>query len=208
MKILLIDHHELFRAGLRYILQRVHGGAGELFEEGEWEAGLQCVRQHPDLDLVLLELETQGCKGVSSIKLFRERFPQIPLVIVSGKEDFHAINKVLKYGASGFVGKSAPETMLLGALKSVLEGGIYVPPQMLIPPLNPKEYRLTQRQLQILEALGEGLSNKQISERFDLAEGTVKVHVAAVYQALRVKSRREAAGIAGQMDFAGAGYAC
>jgi DNA-binding NarL/FixJ family response regulator len=199
MKILLIDHHELFRDGLRHVLQKLPGGMGELLEAGDWMAGLKCIEQHPYLDLILLELKTPGCKGAESVEFFRRRYPHIPLVVVSGDEDFHVINKVLSYGASGFVGKSSPEPMLLGALKSVFAGNIYVPPQLFRHYASPKGYRLTRRQEQILGCLTEGLSNKEISERFDLAEGTIKVHVAAVYQALHVKSRQEAAGVAGRI---------
>jgi DNA-binding NarL/FixJ family response regulator len=196
MKILLIDHHELFRAGLSHVLRKLPTGIGELFEADDWEAGLRRVEQHPDLDLVLLELNAHGCNGANSVKYFRERYPRIPLVVVSGEEDFHVIHKVLNYGASGFVGKSAPETTLLSALKQVFAGDIYVPKQMLQHLSGIENYRLTKRQTQILECLAEGLSNKAISERLNLSEGTVKVHLAAVYQALRVRSRTEAVQVA------------
>lgn len=199
MKILLVDHHELFRNGLHYMLRKLPGGVDELLEAADWQKGLQCVEQHPDLDMVLLEIRSHGCRGVSSVKLFRERYPHIPLVVVSGDEDTQIIAKVLHHGASGFVGKSAPETQLLSALKLVSAGDIFVPPQMLKPAPDPKTYCLTRRQIQMLGCLTEGLSNKEISRKFGLAEGTVKVHVAAVYQALRVRNRREAVGVAFQI---------
>lgn len=207
MKILLIDHHELFRDGLRHVLQKLPSGVGELFETGDWQTGLKYVEQNTDLDLVLLELNAYGCKGADSVKLFRERYPRISLVVLSADEDSHVINKVLNYGARGFVGKSSPEATLLGALKLVFAGDIYVPPQMVQQLTSPKDYRLTRRQIQILECLSEGLSNKAISEKFSLAEGTVKVHVAAVYQILRVKSRVEAVGVAGRIGLGVKHYA-
>jgi DNA-binding NarL/FixJ family response regulator len=199
MKILLIDHHELFRDGLRHVLSKLHGGMGELLEAGDWMAGLKCIEQQPDLDLILLELKTPGCGGVESVEFLRKRYPNIPLVVLSGDENFQIIDKVLSYGASGFVGKTAPEPMLLGALNAVFEGNVYVPPQMIEYRLSFKGYHLTPRQEQILGCLSEGLTNREIAQRFDLTEGTIKVHVAAVYQALRVKSRREAANIADRM---------
>lgn len=199
MKILLIDHHELFREGLRHVLQKLPDGISQLLETGDWQEGLHYVEQHPDLDVVLLELKAHGCNGAESVKLFRQRYPHIPLVVVSGDERFHIVNSVLNSGAHGFVGKSSPGAMLLGALRLVFAGDIYVPPQMFRHLSRPDEYRLTKRQIQILGCLTDGLSNKEIAEKFDLAEGTVKVHVAAVFQALRVKSRKEAAGLAGQL---------
>jgi DNA-binding NarL/FixJ family response regulator len=160
--------------------------------------------------MVLLELRSPRCKGVSAVKFLRQRYPHIPLVVVSGDEEFSVINKVMSNGASGFIGKSSPEAMFLGALRLVLSGDTYVPPQMFRHLSNPKEYRLTRRQSQMLGCLIEGLSNKEISECLDLAEGTVKVHIAAVYQVLRVRNRREAVAVAGQIGFgrasAGHGY--
>jgi DNA-binding NarL/FixJ family response regulator len=199
MKILLIDHHELFREGLRHVLQKLPSGISELLETGDWQQGLDYVEQHPDLDVVLLELTARGCKGAQSVKFFRQRYPHIPLVVVSGDERFQVIKTVLNSGAHGFVGKSSPSAMLLGALHLVFAGNIYVPPQMFRHLSNAEEYRLTKRQIEILGCLSDGLSNKEIAEKFELAEGTVKVHVAAVYQALRVKSRKEAAGLAAQL---------
>ncbi len=199
MKILLIDHHELFRNGLRYVLQKLPTGMGELLETGEWQTGLSLVEENPDLNLVLLELKSSGCKGVESVKLFRAKYPDTPLVVLSGEEDSRVVNKVLDYGARGFVGKSVPETTLLTALEVVLAGDIYVPPHLLQYRSGANEYGLTKRQIQILECLAEGLSNKKISARFRLAEGTVKVHVAAVYQILRVRSRLEAVEVARKM---------
>lgn len=197
MKILLIDHHELFRDGLRYVLQKLPSGVGELLEAGDFSSGLKCADQHPDLDLVLLELNSCGCKGADSVKLFCERYPHLPLVVVSGDEDFHVINHSLSYGASAFVCKSSPETMFLEALESVLAGKINVSPQIFQSLAKPNEYRLTRRQIEILRCLTEGFSNKEIAEKFDLAEGTVKVHVSALFHALGVRSRKEAARVAG-----------
>ena len=201
MQILLIDHHELFRDGLRHVLQKLPIVEGELLEAGDWQNGLKCVELHPDLDLVLLEPNSYGCHGTDSVRIFRERYPYIPLVVVSSEEDAVVINKVMNYGARGFVGKSSSEAVLLNALKLVIAGDVYVPQQMLQYFSSPNEYRLTQRQIQVLNCLSEGFSNKQISEKFNLAEATVKVHVAAVYQALRVRNRLEAACLASRIGF-------
>lgn len=203
MKILLIDQHELFRDGLRYVLQQIPEGLNEMFEAGTWKEGLRCVERHPELDLVLLEPKVPGCGGVDSVRDFCKRYPRIPLVVVSGDEDFNSITDMLNCGASGFVGKSSTESMLLSALKLVLAGNIYVPPQVFQHHASNDEYHLTRRQAQVLECLAEGLSNKEISTRFHLAAGTVKAHVASIYQALRVGSRIDAVQIAHQIGLVG-----
>lgn len=220
MKILLIDNHALFREGLRYVLQNLFGGVDEIFEAGNFTDGLKLAGQHSGLDMALLELKTPGSEGVISVKRFRQHCPHIPLVVVSSEEDSCVINKALSYGASGFVCKSSTGSVLLGALRLALSGSIYVPQQLLRQPgmaagtkaidvrndnrrSNANEYGLTTRQMNVLEYLVAGLSNKDIAATTNLAEGTVKIHLAAVYQTLRVKNRMEAIRVAKQLGLAG-----
>ena len=218
MKILLVDDHSLFREGMRYVLQQLPD-VGEIFEAGNYPDGLKQAELHPELDLALMDLNMPGSEGAISIKFFHQRFPHIPVVVVSGEDSRDKMEKVMSYGAMGFVCKSATAPVMLSALNLVLAGGVYVPPQMLeqqgalesSPPermdkrsLNTNEYGLTPRQMQVLGHLAEGLSNKQIARAVDLAEGTVKIHVAAVYQVLRVNSRMEAVRVAEQLGLIGA----
>ena len=218
MKILLVDDHSLFREGMRYVLQQLPG-VSEIFEAGNYPDGLKQAELHPELDLALMDLKMPGSEGAISIKFFHQRFPHIPVVVVSGEDSRDKMEKVMSYGAMGFVCKSATAPVMLSALNLVLAGGVYVPPQMLeqqgilesSPPermdkrsLNTNEYGLTPRQMQVLGHLAEGLSNKQIARAVDLAEGTVKIHVAAVYQVLRVNSRMEAVRVAEQLGLIGA----
>lgn len=212
MKILLIDHHALFREGLRCVLRQLPGGVSEIFEAGSFSDGLKLAGQHSGLDLALLELKSPGSGGAISVRLFRQLHPHIPLVVVSGEEDGHVINSVLSYGASGFVCKSSTGATLLSALNLALSGSIYVPVQFLRQPgvagnkssrddnrRSNNEYGLTARQMDILKYLTAGFSNKEIARETDLAEGTVKAHVAAVCQTLCVKSRMEAIRVAKQL---------
>ena len=217
MKILLVDDHSLFREGMRYVLRQLPE-ACEIFEAGNYPDGLKQAELHPELDLVLMDLNMPGSEGAISIKFFHQRFPHIPVVVVSGEDNRVQMEKVMSYGAMGFVCKSSTAPVMLSALNLVLAGGGYVPPQMLQQPsmlgagasertdkrsLNTNEYGLTARQMQVLGHLAEGLSNKQIAQAVDLAEGTVKIHVAAVYQILRVNSRMEAVRVAEQLGLIG-----
>jgi DNA-binding NarL/FixJ family response regulator len=217
MKILLVDDHSLFREGMRYVLRQLPE-ACEIFEAGNYPDGLKLAELHPELDLVLMDLNMPGSEGAISIKFFHQRFPHIPVVVVSGDDSRDKMEKVMSYGAMGFVCKSSTAPVMLSALNLVLAGGVYVPPQMLQQQsmlgagasdrkdkrsLNTNEYGLTARQMQVLGHLAEGLSNKQIAHAVDLAEGTVKIHVAAVYQILRVNSRMEAVRVAEQPGLIG-----
>lgn len=220
MKILLVDDHALFREGMRYVLQRLPE-AVEILEAGSFPEGLKLAEQHPELDLALLDLNMPGSEGAVSIKFFHQRYPHIPVVVVSGEEGRGIMEKVMSSGAMGFVCKSSPAPVMLSALNLVLSGGVYVPPQILQQPrmvaehendrkdgrsLNTNEYGLTTRQMEVLRHLAAGLSNKQIADAIHLAEGTVKIHVAAVYQILRVSSRMEAVRVAEQLGLVGASY--
>lgn len=218
MKMLLVDDHSLFREGLRYVLQQVPG-VSEILEASNFPDGLKQAELHPDLDLALLDLNMPGSEGPISIKYFHQRFPQIPVVVVSGDDERGNMEKVMNYGAMGFVCKSSTTPVILSALNLVLAGGVYVPPQMLqqqivsevAPPatadkrsLHTNEFGLTARQMLVLRYLAAGLSNKQIAHELNLADGTVKIHVAAIYQTLRVNSRMEAVRVAEQLDLIGA----
>ena len=212
MKILLIDHHELFREGLCHVLKKMPTRVDQILEAGNFLAGLKQAEQHPDL--ILLELNTPDCEGALSVNILRRNFPLIPVVVVSSEEDSSVISQALRYGASGYVCKSSSGSLLLGALDMALAGSIYVPIQYLHRNAKSvEEFKrqddgrnsknkisgLTSRQRQVLALLSEGRSNKEISVVMQLAEGTIKVHVSSVFQALRVNSRTEAVQVAKQM---------
>ncbi len=215
IKVLLVDDHALFRDGMRYVLQQLAEEV-EILDCGSFSQGLQLAMANPDLDLALLDLKMPDSNGVSSLQLFHQRFPDIPLVVVSGSEQLDDIESVMNLGAMGFISKMSPSKTTLSALRVVLEGGVYIPPQLLQqtmaklepgPALNDKrsqrasKYGLTPRQLQVLQLIGAGKSNKDISRKLNLAEGTVKIHVAAIYQALHVSSRIEAVETARRFGF-------
>lgn len=215
IKVLLVDDHALFRDGMRYVLQQLAEEV-EILDCGSFNQGLQLVMANPDLDLALLDLKMPDSNGVSSLQLFHQRFPDIPLVVVSGSEQQGDIENVMNLGAMGFISKMSPSRTMLSALRQVLDGGVYIPPQLLQQAverleqghaLNDKrsqranKYGLTPRQLQVLQLISAGKSNKDISRQLNLAEGTVKIHVAAIYQTLHVNSRIEAVETARRFGF-------
>ncbi len=217
MKILLVDDHALFREGMTHVLQRLSDEV-EILEAGNFPDGLKLAAQHPELDLALLDLNMPGSEGPISIRFFHRHHPHIPVVVVSGEESRGYMEKVMNYGAMGFVCKSSTAAVMLGALNLVLSGGVYVPPEMLrhhsvITEEEPEtvdrrsmrtnEYGLTGRQMEVLRHLASGMSNKEIAEVVHLAEGTVKIHVAAVYQTLRVCNRLEAVRAAEKLGLLG-----
>ena len=217
MKILLVDDHALFREGMRHVLQRLPEEV-EILETGNFPDSLRIAAQHPELDLALLDLNMPGSEGPISIRFFHQHYPHIPVVVVSSEEGRGYMEKVMSYGAMGFVCKSSTAAVMLSALRLVLSGGVYIPPEMLRQhsviteekpemidrrSLRTNEYGLTIRQMEVLRYMAAGMSNKEIAEAVHLAEGTVKIHVAAVYQTLRVSNRMEAVRAAEKLGLLG-----
>jgi DNA-binding NarL/FixJ family response regulator len=206
MKILLADDHTLFREAMLHPLRQLEADA-EIFQAGTATQALTIAQAHTDLDLVLLDLNMPGMDGLTAVMTFRDRFPDLPLVVLSANEEHDNIQAVLDAGAMGFVPKSSSTQVMLGALRLVLSGGPYIPPMLLqraqysIEPTAKAPARtiptaaamddLTPRQFEVLEALAEGLSNKLIGRKLDLSEGTVKVHLAAIFRALDAKNRTD-----------------
>jgi len=216
MKIMLVDDHSLFREGLRYVLQQVPD-VDEVIEGENYYDALLLAERHPELELAILDLHMPGSEGPGSIRFFHRRFPHIPVMVISAEDDRSVIGRVLNAGALGYLCKTASVPVLMNAVEQVLAGDIYVPPQMssglslsvnenIIEDLQPdgrrrytNEFGLTARQMDVLKFIAQGLSNREISEKMGLAEGTIKIHVSGIFHALRVKSRLEAARIAEQV---------
>ena len=204
LKLLVIEDHALVREGLVQVLRQL-GPDVVLFEASDGDAGLSVLKRERDLDLVLLDLALPGVDGLTTLPLVRKRFPSVPIVVVSAYDDPHTIARVLKHGASGFVPKSYPTDKLLDALRDVLAGNIFQPEQGVpvnteseLPPLpltsetSPAEFGLTERQAEVLSRLSRGKTNRDIAQELGLSEGTVKIHITAIFKALGVSSRTQA----------------
>ena len=208
LKIMVVDDHALIRQGLRPILaQLAEPGreAVEVVEAASYLEALDRIAACPDLDLVLLDLRMPDVSGFAALADIEERRPDLPVVIMTGEEDPALVRAAFEHGALGFIPKSSPPPVILAALRLVLSGGTYVPPQIMAPAQSApptKTYAadpalvvslgLTPRQSDVLALLLAGKSNKVISRELGLAEGTVKNHVAAVLRALNVDTRVQA----------------
>lgn len=217
MRLLLADDHALFREGMRLVLQQLPD-VTEILEAGNYNDALRFAEHNPDLDMALLDLNMPGCDGVVSIRYFNHRYPHIPVMVVSGEENSAIMEKVMAAGALGYVCKNSSAPVMLSALNLVLSGGVYVPPQLLHPSEDMvrhdaeridrrstriNEFGLTARQIEVLQCIARGMSNKEIAEHLKLAEGTVKIHVASTYQTLRVSNRIDVVRVAEQLGLLG-----
>jgi len=205
MKLLIVDDHAILREGLVALLQQFEQGA-DVLQASDTTEGLRLAEAHPDLDAVFLDLNMPDQGGMEIIPVFAKRCPQLPVIVLSSSEDPSDVRLALKSGAFGYVPKSASPRNILSALRLVLAGEIYIPPLMLDLGPVPTDgsgrvaseavERLTERQTEVLRQLCRGLSNKEISRALDLSEKTTKSHITAIFKALSVVNRTQAASAA------------
>jgi DNA-binding NarL/FixJ family response regulator len=211
LKVLIVDAHPLMRDGLAKLLaglsQRV-----DVLQADSLQGALAELAAHSDTALVLLDLIMPDGNGTSTLERIHAAHPGIPVVVVSGAADHATVTAAIRSGAMGFISKRSAPPVLLGALRLVLAGEVYVPPEVLRTQLlapsrgassrapvtaaerarGGKDPDLTKRQLDVLALLVQGKPNKVICRELGLAEGTVKAHTAAIFRALRVSNRTEA----------------
>lgn len=205
MKILIGDDHVLFREGLRRLLEQLKEGS-EFLEASSFDELLVMCGGDATFDLVLTDLRMPGWPGFSGIQMLRDKQPDAKVVVVSASEAHSDVRDALEHGAAGYIPKSSSVKIMLSALDLIFSGGVYVPPTVLrepgeaveprpaVPPADPAlEQLLTQRQREVLERLREGKSNKQIAHELGLSEGTVKIHMTAIFKSLGVRNRTQAA---------------
>jgi len=192
VKILIVDDHALFRAGLRMLMSTI-GQNVSCLEADNIADALALAAQHADLQLCLLDLALKNEHGLGAICRIKEAAPQVAVVVVSGADDSDTISSCIDAGAMSFVPKSATPEVLKQALRHILSGAVYLPDQIVSEMEDrPPCPRLTPRQLQVLQALSRGLPTKLIARELDLSEHTVNEHIGLIFQALGVRNRTEA----------------
>jgi DNA-binding NarL/FixJ family response regulator len=211
LKVLVVDDHPLICEALRQVLRALDEDI-QLVEAGSGSAALAQADKAGSLDLILLDLALPDADGFEVLGELRERHPSFPVVVLSASEQVEVVMRALDAGAMGFIPKTSSNELLLGALRLVLSGGVYLPAEVLrhapVPPVARKSgleetsYRdvgLTERQAQVLALLVQGKPNKIICRELSLAEGTVKIHVTAILKALGVSNRTQAVVAVGKL---------
>jgi len=211
MKILIVDDHPLIREGLANVLRELDNDLAVIEAESGEEA-LASLDREQGISLVLLDLVLPGTDGLSLLAQLRNDRPEVPVVVLSGKDSPQIVRQAIDSGAMGFITKRSATSVLVSALRLVLSGAVYIPPQALaasetsapdvawpgqhvasgqqVPTL--AELGLTERQVEVLAHMVQGKPNKVICRDLGLAEGTVKTHITAILRALNVTSRTQA----------------
>ncbi len=202
MKILLADDHALFRESLSLALVRLTDDEPEILQAEHGEKAIELAKEH-DLDLILLDLDMPGINGLDAIQTLLDIQADTPIVMISAHEETSVINKALSKGIKGFIPKTTSADVTLSALRLVLSGGTYLPPQLMQQtPIETGEgdkNLLTPRQVEVLKLLQKGVQNKNIAHQLDLSPSTVKVHIRRIFTTLGARNRTEAVNLAIEM---------
>jgi len=224
VKILIADDHELFRDGLRLVLDDLDPDL-EIVEASTFDEALGRAAETPPPDLVLMDLVMPGMAWNEGLSALKQAVGAAPLVVLTAAEDRRLVLDAVRLGAAGFIPKTSSGKVMIGALRLVLSGGVYLPPALLEDrevaalqqalPLQAMaevpghgmsraaaDVPLTPRQREVLALLGQGQSNKEIARALGLSEGTVKLHVTAILKALKVNNRTGAVVAAARLGLA------
>jgi len=198
---MIADDHELFRSGLKQLLQDVLE-IKDVREAETLDKAIEILTNEGAGDLVLVDLNMPGMSGPEALAALRDGFPDSKVVVVSAWDGRAEIIGALSAGVHGYIPKSMSAPEIASAIRSILDGQIFVPPalgkreQTEMPRMQIAEgnggEKLTARQKEVLNELLKGRASKEIARALDIAEGTVKIHLAAIYRALGVRTRAEA----------------
>lgn len=209
LKILIADDHCLVREGLKIALAGLPARTVPI-EAGTAAEVRTAVSADPDIDLIVLDLQMPDVDDLKLLTELCNTRPDIPVVVVSASEDCRVMQRAIEHGAAGFIPKSVANGVLVSAMQLVLSGGVYIPSEMFgagdmelepyaredgmpSPGVPVRRDTFTARQLDVLELVAGGHSNKSIANQLGLSEHTIKIHISAILRILEVNNRTEAA---------------
>ena len=202
--IIIAEDHPMFRGALALTLRRLMPEAQliEVASHGDLEAALA---SGPDVKIVLLDLRIPGANGLSSLVFLRGEYPEVAVAIISGGAYAETISRARQLGAAAFIPKSASTDTIAQALAGVIRGESWFPEHEAVPAASEPRLQdqlttLTPQQFRVLKYLADGKLNKQIAEKLDVSEGTVRAHVTAILRKLGVSTRTQAAILVTEQD--------
>ena len=208
--LLIADDHPLFRAALR-------GAAADavaqlqVLEAESLDGVLAALESRADVDLVLLDLHMPGNHGLAGLAAIRAQFPGVAVIVVSANDDPRVVRRALDHGAAGYLPKSAGLDELRDAIRSVLACEQWLPAALRATVARAQSSRqdtelaarlasLSPQQFRVLTLVAQGLLNKQIADRLDVQERTVKAHLSAIFERLGVRNRTQAGVVLRELE--------
>jgi two-component system NarL family response regulator len=195
IRVMVFDDHAMIREGIVALLQ-MQGEFEVVGDAGDGDSAITLYRQHrPDVALVDLRMPRRD--GVAVIQTLRQEFPGGRFLVLTTYDSEDNVARALQAGANGYLLKGASRTTLAEAIRRVHAGHRYIPPDLadrVLP--RPADEALSEREVEVLKAIAEGMSNKEIGESLHIAESTVKGHVNHLFGKLGVTDRTKALVVA------------
>ena len=199
MRILVADDHELFLKGLEFILRDNFPGVELVFAHNYPEI-FKIIEKETDFNLIMTDLAMPGGRWSEAFEKIHALLPETPIAVLSAVFDKEIVQKTIDIGVSGYIPKTSANAVIISAVNLIMSGGVYIPPELLDNRLKPEfaslledepapNHILTPRQIEVIQAVAEGKSNKQIAYELGLSEGTVKLHVTEILKLLKVNNR-------------------
>ncbi len=195
IRLMVIDDHAMVREGIVALLQ-MQKEFQVVAEAGDADSGIQLYRQHRP-DVALVDLRLPGKDGVTVIQRLRVEFPTGRFLVLTTYDSEDNVMRAMQAGAHGYLLKGASRTTLTDAIVRVHAGLRYIPPDLadrVMP--RPADEALSEREVEVLNAIAGGLNNKEIAEELGIAESTVKGHLNHVFAKLGVTDRTKALVVA------------
>ncbi|MBB3061126.1 response regulator transcription factor [Microbulbifer rhizosphaerae] len=196
VKVLITEDHELYRDGLRLLLQEAFP-AVQVIEAGDFSTAKATLTAHRDIALVLFDIHIPGTSGLNGLKEIKARYPALPLVVVSTIDHQASIQQMLQLGADGFIAKTSSKATMVKALKEVMEGEVVI----ISGHDNDDLVALSPRQVDTLELLVLGLPNKEIAAQLNISPATVREYVSDILVLFGCDNRTQAVLKARQLGF-------
>ena len=195
IRVLVVDDHPVVRQGLIGVLEE----APDIVIVGQGRNGHEAIAvfQQQQPDVTLMDLRMPEMEGVPAITVICKEFPNARIIVLTTYDTDEEIYRGLRAGAKGYLLKDSEPEELLTAIRSVNRGQQYIPPNVaakLVQRMTGPE--LSDRELEVLQLIGQGMSNQEISTALNISESTVKTHVNRILSKLEVKDRTQAAIIA------------
>lgn len=207
IRVLIIDDHPVVRFGVRHILETDPAilVVGELASVQDIAAKLTDMRP----DVVLLDLELGDVCGVEALRTLRDASPDVRVIVYTSHDEEDSIIEAAELGVDGYLLKGSPKEEIISAVRSVSDGGTAIEPAVaakLMQHMNKRSaktsepvIRFSNREIQVLELLAGGKTNRDIGKALFISESTVKFHVHAILNKLDATNRTEAVSLAVQM---------
>jgi len=192
LSFLIADDHPMVRDALASALAQAFSGAG-IAKAASLVQVQKALEQQPEIDALLLDLDMPGMHGLTGLGLLRSDYPTVPIIVVSAAREPGVARRAYDLGASAYIDKSASLEEIAGTVGAVLDGEVFVPPDVqAADSIAQRANQLTPQQWRVLALMVQGDQNKQIAYKLGVGEATVKAHVTVILRKLGVRSRTQA----------------